>query len=229
MLKVIQFRYGNDNLGYLIHDEHTGIAIDPGDPGFLWDYIQQHGIHLKGIWNTHSHSDHTLGDSLLAAKSGARIMRSTGTEYITLEGGEIEVMPTPGHTQDSVCFRGNGWVITGDTLLIANVGNSVPGLFKAFRGSLTRLISLPEETVVYPGHDYTARSILRAMQIEPGNDHIKRFWQSYTPPPVVSTIGDEKRINPYLRTEVPAVIAYLKANGKNTDTSFKRFKSFLEL
>ena len=110
-----------------------------------------------------------------------------------------------------------------------NWGTELVGRTKAFRESLIRLLSLPDKTVVYPGHDYTERSIRRAMEIESGNDNIIRFWQSYNPPPIVSNIGDEKRINPYLRTDEPAIIAYLTENGKDVETSFSRFQSFLEI
>ena len=228
-MKVLQFRYDSDNLGYLIHDEKEVVAIDPGDPDFVLDFIRNNGLHLKEIRNTHSHSDHTSGNRILAAETGAPIVDSTGPGSFSVGEDMIEIIPTPGHTRDSVCFRSGGWVITGDTLFIANVGNCLPGLLEAFRESLTRLLSLPDKTVVYPGHDYTARSILRAMEIEPGNADIIRFWQSYNPPPIASTIGDEKRINPYLRTDEPAVIDYLKENGKDTETSFSRFQSFLQL
>ena len=229
MLKVEQFRYDSDNLGYLVHDGGEAVAIDPGDPDFVLDYIRENRLRLKEIRNTHTHFDHTSGNRLLAAESGVRVVDSTGVGSFPLGAEKIEVIPTPGHTEDSVCFRGEGWVITGDTLFIANVGNCLPGLLEAFRESLTRLLSLPEKTVVYPGHDYTGRSILRAIEIEPGNADIKRFWQSYNPPPIVSTIGDEKMINPYLRADQPAVIAYLEENGKPTATDLERFKSFLEL
>ncbi len=226
---IIQFRYDSDNLGYLIHDGEEAGAIDPGDPGFVLDYIRKNQLRLKEIRNTHSHFDHTSGNSILADKTGAPIVDSTGSGPFSVGEEMIEVILTPGHTRDSVCFRGEGWVITGDTLFIANVGNCLPGLVSTFRDSLTRLLELPEETVIYPGHDYTGRSIRRAREIEMDNMDIKRFQDSYNPPPIVSTIGDEKRINPYLRTDEPAVIDYLKDNGKDVETSFSRFQSFLEI
>jgi hydroxyacylglutathione hydrolase len=224
---LVQFRYDNDNLGYLIRDGKEAVAIDPGDPDFVLDYIREEGLHLKEIRNTHSHSDHTSGNRILAAETGAPITDSTGADPFYVGEETIEVIPTPGHTRDSVCFRSNGWVITGDTLFIANVGNCLPGLVRAFRDSLTRLLELPDETVIYPGHDYTDRSLRRAREIEPDNPDIKRFQESYNPPPIVSTIGDEKRINPYLRTDEPTIIAYLTENGKNVETSLGRFQSFL--
>ncbi len=120
-------------------------------------------------------------------------------------------------------------MITGDTLFIANAGNCPPGLLPTFRESLDRLLSLPDDTVVYPGHDYTEHSLRRAGEIEPGNEAIRRFREAYSPPPVVSTIGDEKKINPYIRTDDPAVIAYLEKRGLPTATPFERFKSFMEI
>jgi len=226
-MKVIQFGYDSDNLGYLIHDGGEAIAIDPGDPGFVLDYIRKEGLRLKEIRNTHSHFDHTSGNRVMADKTGAPIVDSTN--FLPFSFGEevIEVIPTPGHTRDSVCFQGGGWIITGDTLFIANVGNCLPGLVRDFRGSLTKLLELPEKTVIYPGHDYTERSILRAREIEPDNADITRFWTEYNPPPIASTIGDEKRINPYLRTDELAVITYLDEKGQPTATRFERFKSFL--
>lgn len=226
-MNVIQFRYDSDNLGYLIRSEKEAVAIDPGDPGFVLDYIRKEELHLKEIRNTHSHFDHTSGNRKLSAETGAPLVDSTRTGHFYVGDEMIEVIPTPGHTRDSVCFKGGGWIITGDTLFIANVGNCLPGLVRNFRGSLTRLLELPEKTVIYPGHDYTERAILRAREIEPDNDDITRFWTAYNPPPIASTIGDEKRINPYLRTDEPAVITYLDEKGQPTATGFERFKSFL--
>jgi hydroxyacylglutathione hydrolase len=226
-MKVIQFGYDSDNLGYLIHDGREAIAIDPGDPGLVIDYIREEGLRLKEIRNTHSHFDHTSGNRKLSAQTGAPIVDSTYAGQFPIGDEKVEVIPTPGHTRDSVCFRSDNWVITGDTLFIANVGNCLPGLVKDFWKSLTRLLSLPDHTIVYPGHDYTERSIRRAMEVEPCNTDVIRFWTAYNPPPIASTIGDEKRINPYLRTEEPAVITYLEEKGQPTATGFERFKSFL--
>ncbi len=226
---LVQFRYDNDNLGYLIHDGKEAVAIDPGDPDFVLDYIRKKGLRLKEIRNTHSHSDHTSGNRILSAETGTPIVDSTDSLPFSVGEEIIKIIPTPGHTRDSVCFGSNSWVISGDTLFIANVGNCLPGLVDTFRESLYRLLQLPEETIIYPGHDYTDRSLKRAREIEPENPDIKWFRNSYNPPPVISTIGSEKRINPYLRTDEPAVIKYIKANGKDAETSFSRFRSFLEI
>ncbi len=229
MIEIVQFRYGADNLGYLLRGGTTAVAVDPGDPDFIVKFLEKEGAKLEMIVNTHSHGDHTAGNGRLRAATGAEIADLRGKDYLTVGGERVEIIPTPGHTEDSICLGTPGSVITGDTLFIANVGNCRPGLLKAFRDSLDRLLSLPDETVVYPGHDYTERSVRRAMEIEKENRDIKDFWGSYSPPPVASTIGTEKKINPYLRTDEPDVIRYLERHGKRVGTAEERFKSFMEL
>ncbi len=227
MLEVKQFPYGKDNLGYLVHGEKEAAAIDPGEAGPILNYLRKNGLVLREIRNTHSHGDHTGGNRSLAAATGAAVIGPGEAGSFELEGEGIEVIPTPGHTADSVAFFGPGWLISGDTIFIANAGNCPPERLEIFRQSLDRLLDLPEETVVYPGHDYTARSLRRAEEINPGNPDLEKFRKSYNPPPVASTIGDEKRINPYLRTDCPAVIAYLERAGKPAATSAERFRSFM--
>jgi hydroxyacylglutathione hydrolase len=227
MLKVRQFRYGEDNLGYIVHGEREAVAIDPGGVGAVLGYLGQHGLTLKSIRNTHSHSDHTGGNRQLAKATGSRVVDPNAPGDFELEGELIKVIPVPGHTLDSVAFYYPGWVISGDTLFIANVGNCLSERLNIFRGSLQRLLALPEETVVYPGHDYTERSLLRAEEIEPDNPDREKFHRDYCPPPVISTIGDEKRINPYLRSDHPVVIAYLKRTGRPAATSEERFRSMV--
>ncbi len=227
MLRVRQFRYGGDNLGYIVHGERAAVAIDPGKVGAVLGYLGQHGLTLKAIRNTHSHCDHTGGNRELAKATGSMVVDSKAVGDFQLAGKLIKVIPVPGHTLDSVVFYYPGWVISGDTLFIANVGNCPPGRLNIFRQSLHRLLALPEETVVYPGHDYTARSLRRAKEIEPENFDREKFCRGYSPPPVISTIGDEKRINPYLRIDHPAVIAYLKRAGRPAATSEERFRSMV--
>lgn len=232
MLRVKQFRYGEDNLGYLVHGAREAVAIDPGEERLIKErsirgYLRDNGLVLREIRNTHSHGDHTRGNRAVAEVTGAEVISPGGSGSFELEEEGIEVIPTPGHTADSVVFHHPGWVITGDTLFIANVGNCPTRRLKLFRQSLGRLLTLPEETVVYPGHDYTARSLERAGEIEPGNPDLEKFRRNYSPPPVASTIGDEKRINPYLRTDHPAVIACLKNQRKPVATAEERFRSFM--
>ena len=232
MIELQQFSYGSDNLGYLLYGAKQACAVDAGDPAFILDFCGRHGLDLEGITNTHGHSDHTCGNRKLARLSGAPLLAARTlihTGSLELEGERIEVIHTPGHSDDSLCLLFGSNLIAGDTLFIANVGNCPSKRVNAFKESLDRLLALPGETRVYPGHDYTARSIRRALGIEKGNPFIRRFQDAYNPPPVVSTIGDERRINPYLRAAEPEVAAHLREHGKDTSSSLACFRSFLEL
>ena len=158
MINVKQFRYSSDNLAYILYADSEAVAIDPGCPDEIIAFLRENNLTLTMIINTHSHHDHTLGNRCLEEKTGV-----TPTEYEELKNlkvGEydIDVIHTPGHTVDSVCFKTDSFIITGDTLFIANVGNCPSSMMTAFKDSLDKLLTLPDYLIVYPGHDYTGRS-----------------------------------------------------------------------
>jgi len=143
MLRVEQFPYGADNLGYLVHGVREAAAIDPGEAGPILKYLRANGLLLQEIWNTHSHGDHTCGNRVLAEVTRVEIIGSGGPGSFKIEGEGIEVIPTPGHTADSAAYYHPGWVITGDTLFIANAGNCASEMLPILRRSLDRLLSSP--------------------------------------------------------------------------------------
>ena len=135
--------------------------------------IQQRGLHLDYIIETHTHADHRmisrpLKDSLGAPylmhrESPIPIVERHLTDGDVLELGEetIEVLHTPGHTPDSICLRIPGAVLTGDTLLIGGSGRTdFPGgdAGAQYDAVTQRLFRLPDDTIVWPGHDYKDRS-----------------------------------------------------------------------
>jgi glyoxylase-like metal-dependent hydrolase (beta-lactamase superfamily II)/rhodanese-related sulfurtransferase len=127
--------------------------------------IAERGLELDLIIETHMHADHLMINRELKEALGAPVFMHRGDE-------RIELLHTPGHTPDSLCLRIPGAVLTGDTLLIGGSGRTdFPGgdagaQYDAVTG---RLFAFPDDTVVWPGHDYKDR--------------------------VSSTIGDEKREN----------------------------------
>jgi sulfur dioxygenase len=175
---------------YLIADPATGEAalVDAVREQVDRDLrlVDELGLRLTLILETHVHADHVTGAGLLRERTGARsIASSLGAPCVdlTVQGGDtvelgalrFEVLSTPGHTDDGVCYRVGGDVFTGDTLLIRGCGradfqNGDPGTLYQ---SITRvLFALPDDTVVWPGHDYKGLTS--------------------------STIGEEKRWNPRL-------------------------------
>ncbi|MCG8633163.1 MAG: hydroxyacylglutathione hydrolase family protein [Desulfobacterales bacterium] len=235
-MDIEQFRYADDNLGYLVYTAKQGIAIDAGNPEAISGFARDRGIEIKYVTNTHSHQDHTFGNRMLLKKTraaGALFLDCRSLDQgqvIELDGGQgLEVMLTPGHTADSVCFKGPGFVVTGDTLFNATVGNCFSGDLEGFYRSLKQLMALPGETLVYAGHDYVEESLAVAESIEPENSDIQVYRDTYSREPVVSCMADELKVNPYLRFNAPSMIRRLEERGMPRETGSQRFASLMEI
>lgn len=194
---------------YIVGDTKAGegLVVDPAAniDGIIYE-AEKKGIEIKYIINTHSHVDHTSGNADMKKKTGAEIiiheddaetlaltpaaiLRLFGAKQsppadITVKDGdtitigdiELKVIHTPGHSPGGISLYTDGYVLTGDTLFVGGVGRTdIAGaswevLIYSIR---KKLLSLPDETVVLPGHNY-----------------------GITP---TSTIGNERRNNPFLR------------------------------
>ena len=232
MPSIKQFRFGADNLGYLIYGTRDAVAIDGGAADLMLAFIQSQELKLAMLTNTHNHPDHTPGNHRLIAATGARLMKSsvfTDSENIPLEDERITVYKTPGHSLDSVCFHTGSFLITGDTLFNGTVGNCFTGDLKGFYQSIKKLMTFPEETVIYAGHDYVADSLAYAAALEPDNTFIRQFMARYSPGHVFSTLRDELQINPFLRMNAPEIVAVLKKHGLPCGTEWDRWHSLMTM
>jgi len=230
-MKIKQFRYAADNLGYLIHTETHGMAVDAGAAADTLAFARQTGIEISYVTNTHGHHDHTPGNETLLAQTNAQFLDCagiTGDTQITLGSETVLAFPTPGHTRDSICFYADGFLVTGDTLFNATVGNCFSGDLNAFYHSLKRLMEFPAETRIFAGHDYVAESIQVARLMEPDNPDIDTYMDRYDSQCVVSKIGDELRVNPYLRFNTDSLVARMKGRQLPVDTEEERFVSLME-
>jgi len=154
-------------------------------------------LRLVKAVDTHLHADHITGLGALRDRTHcitvmgdrSRVdvvsMRVADGDRLQIEGVELEALYTPGHTDDSYCFRMEDRVFTGDTLLIRGTGRTdfQNGDARAqYESIFGRLLTLPEQTLVYPAHDYKGDT--------------------------VSTIGEERRCNP--RLQVKSVDEYIE-------------------
>lgn len=183
---------------YLLADPDTGSAllIDPveGHEDRDLSIIQELGLRLKVVLETHVHADHVTSAANLRDRTGCQIIvpsRSDAKgadqyiphgETVRLDSIALEVRHTPGHTSGSACFvdHAHGHVYTGDTLLIRGCGRTdfqSGSNMELYRSVHEQLFSLPDATIVYPGHDYKGR--------------------------LSSTIGEEKLHNPRLGNDRP--------------------------
>lgn len=161
---------------YLLADplSKEGLIIDPVLETVERDYklVQELGIRLLYTLETHVHADHITGSGLLASKTGATIAmhKDSGAAFgIGLEDGqvlrfgnyELKVIATPGHTNSCLCYLVENTVFTGDTLLIRGNGRTdfQQGSAKTLYESIQqKLYSLPDDTLVFPAHDYNGMS-----------------------------------------------------------------------
>ena len=177
---------------YLIADSVSkeAVFIDPVNT-HIDDYIallEAHGLQLKYSLETHVHADHITASGLLRQRLGAQTAVSglcgAETADIQIQDGDIfklgadeqiKVIATPGHTRGSIAFLWRDRVFTGDALLIGGCGRTdfQGGDAAALYDSITqRLFTLPDETLVYPGHDYQGRWVSSIMQERTGNPRL---------------------------------------------------------
>ena len=229
---VKQFRYSADNLGYLLYSANEGIAIDAGAVQDIISFAKKTRIQIKYVTNTHSHHDHTSGNKEMLQKIDAQFIDCTkikSDEKISLGQEILNIIYTPGHTDDSITFQADDFLITGDTLFNGTIGNCFSGDLKAFFQSLKRLIYFSEETRIYSGHDYVKESIQIAKSIQKDNLYIHEYTKKYNPQLVTSLLGDELKVNPFLRFNAPGMINNLKKQNMPVDTEFERFNSIMEI
>jgi hydroxyacylglutathione hydrolase len=224
------------NFQYLIACSQTGeaLAVDPLDARMMLSAAKEHGYSITQILNTHEHLDHTAGNAEVVKATGAKVLahagaarRIGGVDRGLVRGDvikvgktvELEALDTPGHTLAHVCLLAHGdapALFSGDTLFNAGAGNCHNGgdprvLYETFVNQLTKL---PDSTRVYPGHEYMARNLAFTLDREPGNaDAAKALASARAHDPGdarVTTLGEERRVNAFLRLSNPEIITKLR-------------------
>ncbi|MHC4605626.1 MAG: MBL fold metallo-hydrolase [Planctomycetota bacterium] len=192
-----QIKAGGDrNFGYLVGDEESKKAaiVDPStDPGAILKRVEAHGLNVVYVFNTHGHIDHTSGNQTVLSKTGAELVRGEDGRKLELGSVALTVIHTPGHSTDSLCVLAEasgapGKLMTGDTLFVGKVGGTGFGqdARDEYDSIHRKLLTLPDSTEVWPGHDYGVKP--------------------------ASTVGHEKKTNPFLLRETFEDFVDLKRN-----------------
>ncbi|KAG5205905.1 Hydroxyacylglutathione hydrolase [Trichophyton interdigitale] len=219
-----------NNYAYLISDDASkdAMVVDPAHPPevvpVLASHINDGKINLKAIINTHHHHDHAGGNegilkqfgklSVIGGKDCAHVTQTPGHGEKFKIGERITVtaLHTPCHTQDSICYfaeDGNERVVfTGDTLFIGGCGRFFEGNATEMHKALNEVLaSLPDDTRVYPGHEYTKSNVKFCSTVSQSEavKKLEEFANNNQQTQGKFTIGDEKLHNVFMRVTDPDI------------------------
>ncbi|KAF7311565.1 Lactamase-B domain-containing protein [Mycena kentingensis (nom. inval.)] len=251
-MKIVPVPVRSDNYAYLLIDESTktAAAVDPYDVPKVTAAAEEHGVSIIAGITTHHHDDHSGGNKVFASTypdaviyagsdaspAATRIVKDKD-EFTIGANIHVRCLATPCHTQDSICFhatststspsesvadRHPGAVFTGDTLFIAGCGRFFEGTAPEMHAALSYLGTLPDATITYPGHEYTAGNLAFAKVVENGNPYLDKLQEIVQGNPVtvgLTTIGDEKKFNPFMRLESPEIRASMKATESTPESA----------
>lgn len=207
--------------------------VDPGDARPVLEALEAHKLELATILLTHHHADHAGGVAELVAATGARVVgpRFEAIAGVTepvedgqsvdsgLDGALATVLAVPGHTRGHIAYffeqLGDDLrplLFCGDTLFAAGCGRLFEGTPEQMLASLDRLAALADDTLVYCAHEYTQSNLRFALAAEPSAPEVAArateadAMRAAGRPTVPSSIGIERRTNPFLRVDQPLVV-----------------------
>jgi hydroxyacylglutathione hydrolase len=220
----------SDNYVYLLHepgDGRTGV-VDPGEAEPVLARLDERGLSLDWILATHHHPDHTGGIEAVKKATGCRVVGPPGSVPavdVTVGGGDTfelgqataTIFATPGHTLDHITFwfEKDRALFCADTLFALGCGRLFEGTAAQMWASLSTLRALPDDARVYCGHEYTLANARFAVTVDPDNEDLAQRLRRIEKlrekgePTIPSQLGVEKRTNPFLRPDDPAIRKHL--------------------
>lgn len=233
LLHIVPVRAFRDNYIWVIRDGCHAAVVDPGDAPPVLDYLRREQLELIAILNTHHHSDHVGGNAALIQEFSVPVYgpgkesiltlthhlrecfeqgKEEGNAYLPQFSLGLKVIDIPGHTAGHIAYYGANLLFCGDTLFACGCGRLFEGTAQQMMRSLEKLSNLPDETLIYCGHEYTLNNIRFARMVEPCNralierEKTVENLRKQNIPSLPSTIKIEKATNPFLRCSQQEVI-----------------------
>ena len=226
MINIEPIKAFNDNYIWLATTNEGSIVIDPGEAHKTIKYLKVNDLNLEAILITHHHFDHTGGiEDMLNFKrvdvygqvnnipSINKQLRDG--DLFSVIGIDFKIIEIPGHTLDHIAFfsenNGNPVLFCGDTLFSSGCGRVFEGTFEQMHKSILKLKSLPANTKIYSGHEYTQSNLKFAMEVEPLNQKLISRYNDVQDllnkgiPTLPTTLELELEVNPFLRCQAREV------------------------
>lgn len=236
MMQLVALSAFTDNYIWMLHDGRQALVVDPGDALPVQAALAAQQLELRAILVTHHHADHVGGVAallpLLKGPVYGPAHESMPVDTVPLCGGDhaqalglaFDVIDVPGHTAGHIAYlhrpaEGAPILFCGDTLFSAGCGRLFEGTPGQMHASLSRLSGLADDTLICCAHEYTLSNLRFARTVEPLNEDVIRHtvWcemqRSAGRPTLPSSIGLERRINPFLRCDVPDVVSAACSRG----------------
>lgn len=247
-LVIHQIEVLSDNFIYLIHDPDSGetACVDPAVSAPVMDELAAKGWTLTHILNTHHHHDHVGGNEDLKRATGCTIVgagadasRIPGIDVQVSEGDSVsigghsaQVFDVSGHTNGHIAywFDRDKAVFCGDALFSLGCGRMFEGNPEQMWTGLKKLRDLPDDTRVYCAHEYTNANADFALSVDPDNADLQRRADEVVElrqqgkPTVPSLLGEEKKVNPFLRADNDDLLQAAGLVGKDPVSAFAEIR-----
>jgi hydroxyacylglutathione hydrolase len=238
----------HDNYAYIVHDNETNknSLFDAPEAKSIIAFLKKKNWNLEFILITHHHSDHINGINELSNVFGCKIIGSQDDkkrlppldkevakgEILTIGSLELKILDVPGHTLGHIAYycASEGIIFTGDSLMALGCGRLFEGSSTEMYKSLEEISYLPDETLIYSGHEYAFNNARFALSIEADNQHLKNRFELIKSnlqkqiPNVPVTLLEEKRTNPFLRAHVSEIKKSLNMTDKKNECVFAELR-----